>query len=92
MNRVARKQAQIDIDDLDHDQLIEPCRDEDCPVIGLHAIHTVISRRGRIATSCPNCFKPIKKVTRSTVACTSCHWSRTKKVKTKPKTKKVNLV
>lgn len=82
---MARPKITIDFDSLELTNT-EPCRDERCPVIGLHPNHKVIGRKGRSATSCPNCFKPTSKINRKTTLCKSCGWSRTKEDLNKKKT------
>lgn len=72
------KQPAIEFDELEQ-SAIEPCRDERCPMIGLHPLHPVVGRRGRTTNSCPNCFKPTKRINRRTITCVTCGWSRTRK-------------
>ena len=54
---------------------VEACRDERCSVLGVHAAHQVVGRRGRTSSTCPACFKPIVKIDK-VFSCTACSWSR----------------
>lgn len=51
----------------------DACRDEACPIVELHAKHTVYTPRGRAPTKCPLCKALYDK---SAAACLTCGWTR----------------
>lgn len=38
---------------------VEICRDDRCPILGIHPPHPIFSGRGRIPKKCPKCRRPI---------------------------------
>jgi hypothetical protein len=52
----------------------EPCRDERCGIMGLHAAHRVGMKRGRQIRRCPVCNSEVVRVPRKRVSCSKCPW------------------
>lgn len=73
---MTKNRAIAEVDDIDRlPPGVEPCRDERCWVLGVHAEHKVVGRRGRVSSTCPLCFRPVVKVEKE-FRCTSCSWMR----------------
>jgi hypothetical protein len=66
---------------------VAPCRDDRCPVVGLHVQHQLWGA-GRPPKACPNCGRPVHAEGVLRICSATCGWSRTVRATspTSPKT------
>lgn len=73
MKSMSAKKLEILDVDIDHVDPENACRDDACPIVELHAKHTVYTPRGKPPTKCPLCKATYDK---SAAACLTCGWTR----------------